>query len=55
MLDGRLAMAAQRLQGQAERPTAQEVVRVQPEDKLSAELLKALTAPPKEPAPGTGQ
>jgi hypothetical protein len=27
-----------------------EVVRVQPEDKLSAELVKALTAPPKEVA-----
>src|SRR6185503_13836629 len=32
MLDGRLAMAAQRLQGQAERPKAQEVVRVQVHD-----------------------
>jgi TolA-binding protein len=29
-----------------------EVVRVQPDDKLSAELLKALTTPPKEAVPG---
>jgi tetratricopeptide (TPR) repeat protein len=31
-----------------------EVVRAQPEDKLSAELLKALTAPPKDAAPRPG-
>jgi len=31
----------------------QEVVRVQPEDKLSAELVKALTAPPKNGAAGS--